>query len=182
MRAKKKLPESELFDYALKALSARANSAGELREKLRQRAEKMGDVDGILARLKEYGYLNDKQYAENYAARRLENEGFGRSRVLSDLRSRRVAPAVAERAVNSTFQNVDEVELIEQFLARKYRKQPLGEILAEPKGLASAFRRLRAAGFSSGNALRVLKRYAKDHEALEALESSAEEEPAEPGE
>ncbi|MBI4903544.1 MAG: RecX family transcriptional regulator [Acidobacteria bacterium] len=180
MRVRKKLSEAELFDYALKALSARANSAGELREKLRQRAERMADIDPILARLKEYGYLNDKQFAENYAARRLENEGFGKSRVLSDLRARRVAPALAEHAVNSTFTGVDEITLIEQYLARKYRKQPLGEILSEQKGLASAFRRLRGAGFSAGNALKVLKRYSKDHEAMEALESSGADEPVEP--
>jgi regulatory protein len=107
-------------------------STGELREKLKRKAEKVGDVDGVIAKLKDYGYLNDKQYAEMYASRRLENEGFGKARVLSDLRSKRVAPAVAERAVNQTFAATDEVELIEQFLARKYRRTPLAEVLAEP--------------------------------------------------
>ena len=149
-------------------------STGELREKLKRKAEKVGDVDGVIAKLKDYGYLNDKQYAEMYASRRLENEGFGKARVLSDLRSKRVAPAVAERAVNQTFASTDEVELIEQFLARKYRRTPLAEVLAEPKGLASAYRKLRGAGFTHGNSMRVLKRHGKDAEALDALDSQGE--------
>jgi regulatory protein len=168
----KLLAEPALFDYALKALGARAQSTGELRVKLRRKAEKLGDVDTVIARLKEYGYLNDRQYAEHYAARRLENEGFGRARVLSDLRAKRVAPALAERAVNATFAATDELDLISRFLARKYRSKPLAEVLADPKGLNSAYRKLRAAGFSSGNSLRVLKQHAKDTELLDSLESS----------
>jgi hypothetical protein len=43
-------------------------------------------------------------------------------------------------------------------------------MLAEEKHLVSAWRRLRYAGFSAGNSLRVLKRYAADEASLEALE------------
>lgn len=174
MRERKKLDQDQLWEYALKTLAGRAYSSGELRVKLRQRAERMADVDPLLGRLKDYGFLNDRKFAEHYAARRLENEGFGRSRVLADLRARRVAPAVAEGAVSAAFSETDEVDLIERFLERKYRRQRLQEALAEPKGLASAYRKLRAAGFSGGNSLRVLKRYARDAEALDSLESAGE--------
>ncbi len=170
----KLLNEAGLFDYALKALGARAMSTGELREKLKRKAEKAGDVDSVVAKLKDYGYLNDRQFAEMYASRRLENEGFGKARVLSDLRSKRVAPVVAERAVNQTFTGTDEVDLIERFLARKYRRTPLAEVLAEPKGLASAYRKLRTAGFTHTNSMRVLKRHGKDAEALDALDSQSD--------
>jgi len=36
--------------------------------------------------------------------------------------------------------------------------------------LASAFRKLRGAGFSAGNSIRVLKRYAADAERLEEMD------------
>lgn len=165
------LDEAGLLDYALKALGSRAQSTGDLRQKLRRRAERAQDVDTVIASLKEHGYLNDKKYAENYTAQRLENEGFGRARVLSDLRSKRVAPAVAQIAVDTAFAAIDEIALIEKFLERKYRRQPLKEVLADSKGVASAYRKLRVAGFSGSNALRVLKRFARDTETLEALES-----------
>jgi regulatory protein len=164
------LDEAALMEYAGRLLSGRAYSSGEIREKLRRRAAHPGDVDTVVANLRRLGYLNDRGFAENFAAARLENAGQGRTRVLRDLRQRRVAPAVAEAAVDRTYKDQDEVTLIEAFLARKFRGRNLGAMLAEEKHLASAWRRLRYAGFSSGNSLRVLKRYAADEASLDALE------------
>ena len=89
----------KLWEYALRVLAGRASSTGEIREKLRRRAERASDVDDALARLKDYGYLNDRRFAEGFAAARLSNEKLGRARVLRDLRQRRVAPALAESTV-----------------------------------------------------------------------------------
>jgi regulatory protein len=178
-RKPRKLNADALWEYALRILSNRACSISELRDKLRLRAEAAQDVAPILSRLKQYGYLDDTRFSAGYAAARLENQGFGRSRVLRDLRLRRVAPSVAEHAVNNAYRDVDEVTLIENFLHRKYRKVSLPQLLAEPGGLASAYRRLRLAGFSSSNVLRVLKRYAADQELLDTLEPSEETESGE---
>ncbi len=174
-RKTKLLGQEALTNYALRVLGGRAQSAGELREKLRQRAERLGDVDAVLAKLKEAGYLDDKRFAENYAAARLENQGFGKMRVLRDLRQRRVAPNLAQQATERTFQGTDETDLIEAFLKRKFRGKQLGTFLADEKNLAAAYRRLRYAGFASGTSIRVLKRYASQAEELESLEG---EEPA----
>jgi len=173
-RPKVKLDQSALFDYGLKVLGGRACSAGEMREKLRARAELLSDADAVIARLKEYGYLNDKTFAEHYASRRLENEGFGRARVLSDLRHKRVTAAVAEGAVKTAFAETDEIQLVEQFLARKYRRTPLVEVLADPKGMAGAYRKLRTAGFSHVSSMAVLKRHSKHEEALESLDAAGD--------
>jgi regulatory protein len=161
-RTPRRLDSEALWEYALRALGAHAHSAGELRQKLERRAERVGDVAGVLARLKECGYLDDKRYAESVASRRLDSQGLGKARALNDLRKKRVAPAVAEKAVAKVYGETDEVALIEAFLRRKYRSVILDVFLAEPKNLASAYRRLRVAGFSSGNALRVLKRFAQE--------------------
>jgi regulatory protein len=91
--------------------------------------------------------------------------------VLRDLRQRRVAPALAEQAAERAYKETQEPDLIEAFLKRKYRGKRLGEFLREEKNLASAFRRLRYAGFSAGASIRVLKRYADQPEILEALDS-----------
>ena len=163
--------KEELLNYAVRALGGRAHSTGELREKLRRRAENSADVDEVLARLKEIGYLDDRRFAESYAASRLENEGLGKMRVLRDLRQRRVAPQLAEQVTEKAYQETDEAELIEEFLKRKYRGKKLAEFLSEEKNLAAAYRRLRYAGFSAGASIRVLKRFAKQPEELAALES-----------
>ncbi len=164
------LGREALYEYALRALGGRAHSISELREKLRRRAEREEDAGEVLSRIKQMGYLDDRRFAQSYASWRLERDGFGRSRVLRELRQKRVAPAVADEAVKHAYSRTDEVQLIEDFLERKYRKTPLKPYLSDPRHLASAYRKLRLAGFSSGNAIRVLKQYAEQAEELESME------------
>jgi regulatory protein len=173
-----KLDSNGLWDYAVRALAGRAHSAGELRVKLQRKAQNAADVEPVLARLKEHHYLDDRRYAESFATSRLENQGLGRNRVLRDLRERRIAPAVAERTVSSVYQEVDETALIEDYIRRRYRTAPRQGLFQEEKDLASAYRRLVRAGFSSGNIVRVLKRFAQDPDLLDRFEppSEAEEE------
>jgi regulatory protein len=179
-RKSKLLDQDALLEYAARALSARAQSMSELRTKLKRRAERQSDVEEVLARLKQAGVLNDRRFADSFANWRRDNQGFGKARVMRDLMARRVAPTVAQQAVNEAFQASDEVAMIEQYLARKYRGKNLGLLLADQKQLASAFRKLRGAGFSTGNSIRVLKRYAAEAERLEEMDEpeSADSAPA----
>jgi regulatory protein len=174
MRKPKPLDEEGLMDYAGRALAARAQSISELRTRLARRAARQEDVDKVMARLKQAGVLNDRRFADSFVNWRRENQGFGQARVMRDLMARRVAPAVAQQAVTASFQEADEVALIERYLERKYRGKNLGTLLAEEKHLASAFRRLRGAGFSAGNSIRVLKRYAAQAEKLEEMDEPEE--------
>jgi regulatory protein len=173
-RTPRLLDADGLWELALKALGARACSAGELRQKLRARATNLEDVDATLARLKEYRYLDDRRFAENYAAARLENQRLGKNRVTQELRRRRVAPSLAEAAVEKTYSQTDEVALIEEFIRRKYRSTSPGDLFQDDKQLASGYRRLVRAGFNSGNAIRVLKRFAAHPELLDPFEPPPE--------
>jgi regulatory protein len=168
--ASKPLDIPGLMAYAARALASRAQTSSELREKLRRRAARREDVDEVIARLKDGGYLNDKRFAESFASWRRENQGLGQTRVVRDLMARRVAPALAKQAAETAYREVDEVAMIEKFLERKYRGKDLGSLLAEEKNLASAYRKLRGAGFTTGNSVRVLKRYAAEAERLAEME------------
>ena len=160
-----------LLGYAARTLAGRAQTSSEIREKLKRRAARREDVDEVLRRLKDSGYLNDKRFAESFASWKRENQGVGKTRVMRDLMARRVAPALAKQASEAAYREVDEVAMIEKFLERKYRGKDLGTMLAEEKHLASAYRKLRGAGFSTGNSIRVLKRYAAEAERLEDMET-----------
>ena len=173
------LDSEKLLNVALRALGGRAHSSGELREKLRRRAQNPEDVEAVLAKLKEAGYLNDQRFAEAYAASRLQDQGLGKMRVLRDLRQRRVAPKLAEQVTEQTYQQTNEADLIEEFLRRKYRGKQFAPFFSVEKNLAAAFRRLRYAGFSAGQSIRVLKRFASQPEALDGLEATEPDEPAE---
>lgn len=173
-RPPKPLELDALTAYAARVLAARAQSSSELREKLKRRAVRVQDADLVIARLKDAGYLNDKRFAESFANWRRDNDGFGKARVMRDLMARRVAPALAHTAAEAAFRQSDEVSMIDKFLERKYRGKNLGALLQHPKQLASAYRKLRGAGFSTGNSIRVLKRYAAEADLLEELETPGE--------
>jgi len=169
-RPPKTLDADGLWSFALKALGQRALSSGELREKLRHKATHPEDVPGVLSKLKEYGYLNDARMADSFAAVRRDSGGFGKMRVLRDLQQRRIASGLARETVDKAYAGTDEAGMIEEYLARKFRTTNLPAYLQDEKKLASVYRRLRNAGFSSGASIRVLKRYAAQAEELEGLE------------
>lgn len=159
MRQSPKLPENALWEYALRVLGHRAHSAAQLRQKLSRRAESPEALAAVMAKLREYSFVDDQKFSDLFAASRLQNSGFGRMRVLQDLRSKQVSSAVAEEAVAKTFEGVDENELVQQYLDRKYRAVHLRLFLQEEKNLSAAYRRLRAAGFTSTASLAALRRY-----------------------
>lgn len=163
-----------LWEYALRVLGGHACSSGELREKLRAKAERAADVDPTIARLKECGYLNDRKFAESFAAARLENEGLGKTRVLADLSRRRVAPAVAQQTVGKVYQDVDEQALAEDFVRRKFRMASRESLFQDDKQMASAYRRLVRAGFRSATVVTVLKKFARDPDLLDGFEPPEE--------
>jgi regulatory protein len=173
-RIPKPLNLDELMNYAARALSARAQTSSELREKLKRRAARRDDVEEVLRRLKDSGFLNDQRFAESFAAWRRENQGFGKARVMRDLMARRVAPALARQTADAAYQSTDEIALIEKFLERKYRGKDLPSLLTQEKYLAAAYRKLRGAGFSMGNSIGVLKRYAAEADHLEEMDTSEE--------
>lgn len=157
----------------MKTLGARAYSTGDLRSKLWQRAANAADADAAIERLKEIGYLDDRRFAEGYASARVENEGFGRMRVLQDLRARRISGDLAERAVKHAIGERSEEELIDAFMARRMHSVIAGGPIEDERKLAAAYRKLRRAGFTSGAILKALKRVAARPE---EIEEPAEEE------
>lgn len=174
VRRIRKLDAEALWNYALRILGDRAHSASELRRKLFLKAESPPDVTAVMARLGEYQLTDDTKFSESFASSRLANQGHGRLRVLRDLRSKQVAASVAEKAVSQTFAGTDEAQLADNYLRRKYRGKDLGPFLREEKNLASAYRRLRTAGFSSHVALAVLKRHTGRTEDWDVAEEEPE--------
>lgn len=169
-----KLAADGLWNYALRALAQRAHSASELRRKLATRAASPDDVRTTMEKLREYGLTDDRRFAETFSSSRLQNRGFGKQRIVRELRARSISPKVAEDAVRKAFEGVDERQLIECFLQRKYRGKNVRELLRDPKQLAGAYRKLRLAGFPSAAAIDVLKQYAEAPEELSGLEAEPE--------
>ena len=151
----------------MKCLGVRSYSTGDLKSKLKVRAANPSDADATIERLTGIGYLNDQRFAESYASARIQNEGFGRMRVLSDLRARRVSGNMAEQAVDRALEGKTEAELIATYIERRMPSVAAGGKIEDERKLAAAYRRLRRAGFSSGPILLALKGLAARPDLLE---------------
>jgi regulatory protein len=173
-RQGKTMDSEALWEYALRCLDRRAYSAAELQRKLRLKSNNATTLREVMEKLREYGLLNDRKFAESFTASRLEGQGHGASRVIRDLRTRGISGQTAEATVRQIYEEVDEQDLIRRYLERKFRSKDLREFLREEKHLASAYRRLRAAGFSSNNSIRVLKEFSQRADELEEADEAEE--------
>ena len=113
--------EKALYEIAVRALGRRARSINELRALLERRKPAKSDIDAVLTRLREHGYLDDARFARSFVASRIENEGQGSRRVQRDLAARRVHPEVIQQAVQAGYEEVDERALLRDYLRRKLR-------------------------------------------------------------
>ena len=88
------LNEAGLFEYATGALGRQMRTEADLRRLMKARVEpgERGEavIDTVVARLHEYGYLDDARFAETYARLRQENEKLGQRRVQQDLQRKGV--------------------------------------------------------------------------------------------
>ena len=159
-----------LFDYAVKALGRSMRTEAELLRRLETRVEAdesgQARVNAVVARLREYGYLDDKNYAETYTRLRQENEKLGARRVRQSLTQKGVARAVVDEAIAARYDEKDETKLVREHLERKRIARPTNE-----KETARVLRRLVAAGFTPAAIFKVLRAWNVDDEQLAGLDS-----------
>ena len=110
------------FQRAIKLLAARSRSVAELRELLMQtRGATQKVVDEVLARLREYGYLDDERFAFGYASLKLRQRPLGRQRLKRDLAMKKVDKAVIDEALDLVFAEVSEEEQIDRAIEKRTR-------------------------------------------------------------
>src|SRR5271166_820485 len=166
--------EDELYEYAVGSLARRMRTVAELKRLMRARIEDSESeygktlVELIIRRLKDQGYLNDSQYAASFSSLRRDNQKFGRMRIVTDLKAKGVHGDVIEKAVEATFEGINEEKQAREFLRKKRLDKP-----KDQKQAARIFRQLARAGFGSKTIFAILKKWEVDDETLSALESES---------
>jgi regulatory protein len=79
------------------------------------------NVDECMAKLKERGLINDRLFAQNYAAYRTSTKPVGRSRLARELVAKRVPQEIVEEALGSLYDGPSQEELIERAIAKRMR-------------------------------------------------------------
>lgn len=173
-KSKAPLNEAGLYEYAVKALGRRMRTEAELRRLMHARVEPgdAGDavVSAVVARLKEYGYLDDQSFAETYARLRQENEKLGERSVRQKLTQKGVAPKIVDETVQARYGGTDEEALARQHLERKRIRKPENE-----KETARVMRRLVSAGFSTSVIYKILRQWDVPDESLSTLDSLSDD-------
>jgi regulatory protein len=103
-------------------LAAKQRSVAELRERLLEgRGATKANVDEVIARLREYGYLDDAKFAQSYAANRVQQRPIGRQRLRRDLWLKKIDKQTADAALDQVFEQTPEEDLIEKAIAKRLR-------------------------------------------------------------
>ncbi len=97
---KKELTKIEAKEKALRLLAFRAHSEHELSEKLKRAGAKDGDLPEILAFVKEYGFVNDAEYALHLAKDLQNIKKYGKKRIFAELKARGIASEYIEAAIS----------------------------------------------------------------------------------
>lgn len=134
------------FQRAVKLLAAKPRSVAELRERLLEKEWADGEtVEAVLAKLGEYGYLNDERFAFGYASYKVRQKPVGRQRLQRDLQLKKVDRETADAALKLVFEETPEEELIDRAVAKRTRLRGRPQTRAEVKSL---FDHLLRQGFS----------------------------------
>ena len=92
------------FERAVKLLAAKPRSVAELRERLlRGKNTNEEVVETVIARLREYGYLNDERFAFSYASYKVKQKPVGRRRLERDLKFKKIDSGVANEALEMVY-------------------------------------------------------------------------------
>lgn len=110
------------FQRAVKLLAAKARSVAELRERLLEGQEaNKANVEEVVARLREYGYLDDERFAVGYASLKVRQRPIGRQRLKRDLALKKVSKETIDEALDLVYGATSEAELIDRAIEKRTR-------------------------------------------------------------
>jgi len=129
-------PEERAFELALRALNRRERTSAQIQEWLIGRGFEVDVVDGVVARLRESGGLDDARFASLYVQDRRELDGWGEERIRAALAARGVESELIDDALVSEGAEADRA--LAQLLDRG---QALDDDAARGRALAFLVRR-----------------------------------------
>lgn len=127
---------AEALDGAVRLLSVRARSEGEIRRKLTERGYMDDTVDMVLYKLEKEGLVDDEAFAREWAASRARSQ-VGRARILHELTNKGLSRACAQRAMEAldAQEGEDAAEALARKLLRRYaaeadERKAMGKLMA----------------------------------------------------
>jgi len=108
--------------YALRLLNMRAQTSAGLRRKILGKGFPEDAVDRIVAQLEERGFLNDAQFARQFAEERLRTKKHGAARIRIDLQKKGIQREVIEMALQKVLKPDETLETARELAKKQWRK------------------------------------------------------------
>lgn len=122
------------MNRAVKLLAAKSRSIEELRERLLEKRWTDAEIVGkVIARLEEYGYLNDMQYASDLAASKLRQKPIGKLKLQQSMGRKKLNRETVSAAIESAYENTPESELIDRAIEKRLRLKGAPETREDTK-------------------------------------------------
>ena len=142
--------ELSAFDRALTYLEKNIKTEKGIREYLKQKGFLPVSIDNAVAKLMEYGYINDKTYAENYVRTYLRRKG--KKLLRYELLSKGVEANIIEEVLEEIFDENEEISSCREVF-RKYTRNKELDLKMKQKTYAY----LAGKGFGSSVISRVMR-------------------------
>jgi regulatory protein len=110
------------MNRAVKLLAAKPRSVGELRERLLEKTwTNDAIVETVIAKLLEYGYLDDERFAADLALSKLRQRAQGKRRLQQTLSRKKLDRGTLENAIESAFEQIPESDLVDAAIQKRLR-------------------------------------------------------------
>ena len=133
-------------DYAVKLLGICDRSEKEIREKILKKGYSEAECEETIAFCREYGYLDDKRFAEHFVHDAVMLRKLGLVRIKAELRQKGVDEEIIEEALREIN---DERELVKSEMQRRFGNLDFTDKKVKNKVFGYFARR----GFKSGDIL-----------------------------
>ena len=149
---------------ALRMLGRRELSEAQIRQRLARREHAPEAIDEAVARLIEERAIDDNRVAEAIARMETGVRKRGKLRIRRKIESVGISPAIARRALDEVFGNIDDDDLLESALAKRLRR---GASISDEREFNRLYRYLVGQGFEPQRVLALLKKNHKGHKGHE---------------
>jgi len=147
------------YTDGLKMLARRELSETQVRQRLARKGHDAEAVDAAIARLREERAIDDARVAEAIARTETSVRRRGKLRVRMQIERAGIAKAIAKQAIDSIFDTIDDVALLETSLRKRLRGR---ETIADDREFQRLYRYLVGQGFESDRVLAALKTRRRD--------------------
>ena len=107
-------------DYCLKLITIKDRTEKEIRTKLKEKNFDENTIEEEIEFLLNYGYINDKRYAEHFTADAINIKKWGKSRIRAELLRRGIERFVIDDAIEEAFAETEDDRLYTE-MEKRYK-------------------------------------------------------------